>query len=142
MARITEIEDAIENLRYIQKTETPYGRLWNMCELAISALEKQLRLKELGFSDEVIENYKQFEDECITKGFTFNSLIEARDKQIPKKIAYQEYNYKDKIIRINGIDGVPYDLCPNCGSNLCTSGFLARKKMMYCEDCGQRLDWN
>ena len=108
----------------------------------VKALERQLRLQELGFSDEVIENYKRFENECIAKGFTFKSLIEARDKQIPKKIAYQEYNYKDKIIRINGTDGVPYDLCPNCGSNLCTSGFLARKKMKYCENCGQRLDWN
>ena len=72
----------------------------------------------------------------------FRSMIEARDKQIPKKIAYDEYDYNGKKIRINGVDGVPYDLCPNCGSNLCTSGFLARKKMMYCEDCGQRLDWN
>lgn len=111
-------------------------------ECMIEALERQLKLQELGFTDDVINNYKQFEDECIAKGFTFKSMIEARDRQIPKKIAYQEYNYKDKIIRINGIDGVPYDLCPNCGSNLCTSGFLARKKMKYCEDCGQRLDWS
>jgi hypothetical protein len=68
-------------------------------------------------------------------------MVEALEKQIPKKIVYQEYNFEGKTIRINGIDGVPYDLCPNCGSNLCTSGFLARKKMKYCEDCGQRLDW-
>lgn len=68
--------------------------------------------------------------------------IDTLEKQIPKKIAYQEYDFDGKKIRINGIDGVPYDLCPNCGTNLCTTGFVARKKMNYCQDCGQRLDWN
>jgi hypothetical protein len=68
--------------------------------------------------------------------------ISSLEKQIPKKIIYQEYEYNDEKIRINGIDGVPYDLCPNCKTNLCTTGFFARKKMNYCPDCGQRLDWS
>ena len=37
---------------------------------------------KLGFTEEVIENYKIFEDECITKGFTFKSLLDAIDKPI------------------------------------------------------------
>ena len=27
-----------------------------------------------------------------------------------------------------GVDGVPYDLCPNCDSNLCTTGMFGRSK--------------
>ena len=42
----------------------------------------------------------------------------------------------------NGIDGVPYDLCPTCENNLCTTGVFARNKMNYCEKCGQKLCWN
>ena len=68
--------------------------------------------------------------------------ISAIENQIPNKIAHQEYEHEGKMIRINGIDGVPYDLCPNCRTNLCTTGFLARKKMNYCQECGQKLDWN
>lgn len=43
----------------------------------------------------------------------------------------------------NGINGVPYDLCPNCETNLCTDGLFGRDKkiMKYCENCGQALDW-
>ena len=43
-----------------------------------------------------------------------------------------------------GVDGVPYDLCQNCDSNLCTTGMFRRSKerMKYCEKCGQRLDWS
>lgn len=34
---------------------------------------------------ENMEEYMKFEDECISKGFTFNSLLEAREKQTAKK---------------------------------------------------------
>ena len=59
--------------------------------------------------------------------------IEALEKQIPKEIYHQKWN---------GIDGVPYDLCPTCENNLCTTGVFARNKMNYCEKCGQKLCWN
>ena len=51
-------------------------------KMSISALEKQIKLNKLGFTEEVIENYKIFEDECIEKGFTFRSLLDARERQI------------------------------------------------------------
>ena len=51
-------------------------------ECMIKALERQLKLQELGFTDDIINNYKQFEDECISKGFTFKNLIEARENQL------------------------------------------------------------
>lgn len=34
---------------------------------------------------DVLEKYMQFEDECVKKGFTLRSVIEARDKQIARK---------------------------------------------------------
>lgn len=44
--------------------------------------------------------------------------------------------------RTNGIEGVPYDICPGCGINLCTTGILAKKKEPYCGNCGQKLQWD
>ena len=71
-------------------------------------------------------------------------IMDALEKQIPKKIFHRGYEYQGQMIYPVGIDGVPYDLCPNCEVNLCTDGFLGRdkKRMKYCENCGQKLDWS
>lgn len=60
--------------------------------------------------------------------------VEALEKQIPKDIFHYDWN---------GIDGVPYDLCPNCKNNLCTSGLFGRSKkyINYCSNCGQAIKW-
>lgn len=61
-------------------------------------------------------------------------IMEVLEKQVPKKIFRHPWN---------GINNVPYDLCPSCETNLCTeAGMFANKKMNYCKDCGQKLDWN
>lgn len=59
--------------------------------------------------------------------------INALEKQGPRKI------YNEPWV---GIDGVPYDLCPSCKTNLCTTGIFPRKKENYCSGCGQKLDWD
>ena len=48
---------------------------------------------------------------------------EALDKQIPKKIVFNEYKNK---------------LCPNCKEYLAE---LEMEKDPYCSHCGQRLEW-
>ena len=48
---MSEIKKAIENLKHIQTTEKQYGRLWNMCEVSIKALEKQIPMKVHHFLD-------------------------------------------------------------------------------------------
>ena len=59
--------------------------------------------------------------------------INEERKQVPRKIYHHEWV---------GIDGVPYDLCPTCKNNLCTTGMLANKKTKYCPECGQKLEWD
>lgn len=74
----------------------------------------------------------------------FDENRSAIEKQIPKKITHPGcYDNEGVWHTWNGIDGVPYDLCPNCEINLCTSGALGRDKnrIKYCENCGQKLDW-
>ena len=74
----------------------------------------------------------------------FEENRSAIDKQVPKKIIHPGCYDNEGVWRTwNGIDGVPYDLCPNCEINLCTSGALGRDKnrIKYCENCGQKLDW-
>ena len=74
----------------------------------------------------------------------FEENRSAIEKQVSKKITHPGC-YDDEGVwhTWNGIDGVPYDLCPNCETNLCTDGVFGRdkKRMKYCENCGQKLDW-
>ena len=50
---------------------------------------------ERNITPENMEEYMKFEDECISKGFTFNSLLEAREKQTAKKPDYEGDGYSD-----------------------------------------------
>ena len=80
-------------------------------DMAISALKELQHYREIG---------------------TVEECREAVEKQKAKKIYHERWN---------GIDGVPYDLCPVCKKNLCTTGIFARGKMNYCENCGQAIQW-
>lgn len=112
------------------------GELKEECDMAISAIERQLELENLGFTDEVIENYRKFEDECIAKGFTFKSLIEAREKQIPKKPIEEEKQYSEDYGFNSDI------LCPVCNNYIgyYTEAMCKPEYMQYCNECGQRID--
>lgn len=65
-----------------------------------------------------MEDYMKFEDECVKRGFTFNSLLEAREKQEPKEPT----------------DRCMYKECPACGE-------VEIEFCKYCPSCGQKLDW-
>lgn len=47
---------------------------------AVSVMQFWDVYQSIGFTREVLENYKKFEDECIHKNYTFNSIIQARDE--------------------------------------------------------------
>ena len=61
-------------------------------------------------------------------------VIEAFDKQIPKKPIYNDYGY-------NGFDEFPPNCakCPNCGREI-PYGIWNYEDSHHCE-CGQALDW-
>lgn len=103
-------------------------------ELAIQALEIIKKLSDRKMTAEVLENYMQFEDECVKKGFTFKSVIEAREKQIPKKPIMKQYfeNLEEE-----------YLCCPTCGEIL-TDRIPSDNKTFYfhCMNCGQKFDWS
>lgn len=125
--------EAIKEFR--QNIDMPFGSNISKeaSELAIQALGTIKKLSDRNMTTEVLENYMQFEDECVKKGFTFKSVIEAREKQIAKKpipIDYEKY--------IGVIDNARFlrgaYWCPNC-KHVIKSG-------SFCNDCGQRLDWS
>lgn len=102
-------------------------------KMAIQALETVKKLSDRNMTIEVLENYMQFEDECVKKGFTLKSVIEARDKQIAKKPTYEGDGYAP--------DGtLIYDtwICPCCGK----SYEVDYDNYDYCPNCGQKLDWS
>lgn len=66
----------------------------------------------------------------------------ALEKQIPKKPKHEGCYDNDGVWHEwNGINGRPYELCPNCGTNLCCE-MPNDRKPKFCDDCGQALDWN
>lgn len=104
-------------------------------DVAIQALETIKKLSDRNMTTEVLENYMQFEDECVKKGFTFKSVIEAREKQIPKKPIF-DYNISDTLSVFH---------C-ECGNTIKVShdiGIMNNNNAPnYCSKCGCRLDWS
>lgn len=102
-------------------------------DLAIQALETIKKLSDRNMTIEVLENYMQFEDECVKKGFTFKNVIEAREKQIAKKPIMKQY-FEDL--------EEEYLCCPTCGEIL-ADRIPADNKTFYfhCMNCGQKFDW-
>lgn len=68
--------------------------------------------------------------------------IQALEKYIPKKPVYDGcFDSEGMWHEWNGINGRPYDLCPNCNTNLCCE-MNYDNKPKYCKHCGQKLDWS
>jgi hypothetical protein len=137
--------EAIEELKYdcneLGKAipcDTSWGKSFeNAYAMAIKALEEVQQYRAIGTPEECrksadickamaerrislqnMEDYMKFEDECVKRGFTFNSLLEAREKQEPKKPT----------------DRCMYKECPACGE-------VEIEFCKYCPSCGQKLDW-
>lgn len=97
---------------------------------------------------EAIKVIEAIKSSYITSGYvlceSLDIAIESLGKQLPKKAKQSGVTVDGVFHPTNGIDGVPYDLCPNCEMNLCTEGIFARDKrwVKYCNNCGQKLDWS
>lgn len=108
--------------------------LRNAVDVAIQALETVQKYKDLeaelskrNLTIDHIREYMEFEDECIKKGFTFDSLLSARSKMEARKPVVEE----------NKLFHTRYYHCPICSGNLIIGDFLFK----YCRMCGQRIDW-
>lgn len=129
---IKKLKQHFEYLKHAWKPHPDYKTM-DAIGYAISALETVKKLSDRNMTTEVLENYMQFEDECVKKGFTFKSVIEAREKQIAKKPIMKRY-FKDL--------QEEYLCCPTCGEIL-TDRIPADNKTFYfhCMNCGQKFDW-
>ena len=68
--------------------------------------------------------------------------IQALEKYIPKKPVHDGcFDSEGMWHEWNGINGRPYDLCPNCNTNLCCE-MNYDNKPKYCKHCGQKFDWS
>lgn len=91
-------------------------------DAAIKALEEVQQYQAIGTHEE-----------CVRKNFTFKSLLEAREKQTPKKPDLEGDGYGDDRILI-------YDtwICPCCGKRY----EIDYEEYDYCPNCGQAIDWS
>lgn len=101
-------------------------------------------------SERLIENETEA-IECLksnkpTSGYvmlqeSIDMAIKALEKQIPKKPVHDGCFDSEGIWHEwKGVNGRPYDLCPNCNTNLCCE-MPYDNKPKYCKHCGQRLDF-
>lgn len=102
---------ALEEVQQYRKIGTP-EECRKSVEICKAMAERRISLENM-------ENYMKFEDECVKRGFTFNSLLEAREKQEPKEPT----------------DRCMYKECPACGE-------VEIQFCKYCPSCGQKLDWS
>lgn len=131
--------EAIREVRFNMSTIGLSGkaakRVVEARNMAIKALETIKKLSDRKMTAEVLENYMQFEDECVKKGFTFKSVIEAREKQIPRKPIFN-HNLSDTLSLFH---------C-ECGNTIKVShdiGIMDNNNAPnYCSKCGCRLDWS
>lgn len=121
-------QEVVEAIKFL-KGKYPLGLCdrdeYENTQIAIKALEITQELTKRNTKIKDLENYIQFEDECVKKGFNFTSLLEAREKQIAKKtMTYKDTNRAD---------------CPCC--NAIVRGI---KELFgnWCSKCGQELDWS
>lgn len=106
---------AIKALKEVQQYRA-IGTLeecWKSVEICKSMIERNI-------TPESMEEYMKFEDECVKRGFTFNSLLEAREKQTAKRP------------RIIG-NAMICPSCPRCFKSASPT---------YCPSCGQWIDWS
>lgn len=91
-------------------------------DAAIKALEEVQQYQAIGTHEE-----------CVRKNFTFKSLLEAREKQTPKKPDLEGDGYGDDGVLI-------YDtwICPCCGKRY----EIDYEEYNYCPNCGQAIDWS
>lgn len=133
---MTESE-AIEAIQFDLKIggEIHSQVLRDAVDVAIQALETINKLSDRNMTTEVLENYMQFEDECVKKSFTFKSVIEAREKRIVRKPIF-DCNFGDTLSKFH---------C-ECGNTIKVShdvGMMDNNNAPnYCSKCGCRLDWS
>lgn len=141
------------------KPTSGYYILNEALDMAIQALETAKKYKELeselskrNLTVDHIREYIQFEDECVKQEFTFKSLLEAREKQSRKKpilsmyeVGYMAIDYTDGHGEIKQTEN-NFWRCPKCkavvGERIIVHNRIHdQRKKKYCENCGQRIDW-
>ena len=141
---LRELIGRVRSNKYLMRSETDYitkaleevQQYWAIgtpeeCQKSVEICKSMI---ERNITPENMEEYMKFEDECVKDGFTFNSLLEAREKQTAKKVISFDYN--------NGT--VNYG-CPVCKRKIISKidgKWCGGTFNEYCDRCGQKLDWS
>jgi hypothetical protein len=127
---LTDVEKAYE---WLDETRGTYNSEIDCKahETCFEALKLMQELKARNLTPEICMEYMKFEDECVHKGWTFKSILEAREARTPKRPDIWGDGYADGKMVYDMFD------CPGCGKS-----YELENRTDYCPDCGQRLDWS
>lgn len=139
-SEVRELIGRVRSNKYLMRSETDYitkaleevqqYRAIGTVEECRKSVEICKSMIERNITPENMEENMKFEDECEKDGFTFNSLLEVREKQKAKKAAL--------VTRRNGF--VKFYPCPHCSTP--QKYISVYPSQNYCVNCGQKLDWS
>ena len=139
-SEVRELIGRVRSNKYLMRSETDYitkaleevqqYRAIGTVEECRKSVEICKSMIERNITPENMEENMKFEDECVKDGFTFNSLLEVRDKQKAKNAAL--------VTRRNGF--VKFYPCPHCSTP--QKYISVYPSQNYCVNCGQKLDWS
>lgn len=136
----TEIERHIQFLRENWKPHPDYDVI-EALKTAIQALEETQQYRELGTVEEILKVFNNQQTIIASQHETlkqyraigtieeFKALKEKNEPKKPTLIDYKKYI--DVIENAKFLRGAYW--CPNCKHTV--------RSGTYCEDCGQKLDW-
>lgn len=143
------VDAAIKALKEVQQYQALEKRLSDMfggslsLKMCVDELERILTEPDSPHPmNAKILTYQEAADwEAYREIGTVEECRAAVEKQTAKRALHQGcYDKNGEWHEWNGINGKPYELCPNCRANLCCETPLDIKPK-YCKSCGQKLDW-
>lgn len=102
----------------------------DMCDMAIKALKEIQRYKAIGLTPELVEAMQGHNIAMINDLGEYQQIGTAeefkdlKEKSVAKKPRFYAHNY----------------YCTECG-NLVGNNEFEWQRFLYCDNCGQKLDW-
>ncbi len=95
-------KELIEELRDISNMRSASNYKRMICKMAAQRLERLSAYEETGLEPEICANYKQFEDEAVSKGVPFSRIVELMEAERDGRLVVLPCKTGDTIYQLRG----------------------------------------